>query len=139
MQIGVHIMMDANHRSVEVQQFHPLPFTQAFVRLYAVARNVRCNASATKPGPMGTRSIGLVGILGGLVVGQGGVLDFLADFRGGEGLGMNAWSHGLKLMRCAGTGGTISVANRQSTRQARFWLVTGPYCDEEYDHAKLNI
>ena len=82
--------MDANHRSVEVQLFHPLPFTQAFVRLYAVARNVRCNASATKPGPMGTRSIGLVGILGGLVGGQGGVLDFLADFRVGAGFWGNA-------------------------------------------------
>lgn len=52
--------------------------------------SARCNAFATWPGPMGTRSIGLVGILGGLPVGQAGVLDFLADFRGGAGLGMNA-------------------------------------------------
>ena len=84
------------------------------------------------------RGIDLVCILGGLADGQVGVLDFLADFRGGEGLGMNAWSHGLKFMRCAATGGTISVANRQSTRQAWLWHGTRPCCDEEYDRTKLN-
>ena len=42
-------------------------------------------------------------------------------------------------MRCAVTGGTISVANRRSTRQAQLWPGTGPCCDEEYDRTKLNI
>ena len=41
-------------------------------------------------------------------------------------------------MRCAVTGGTISVANRRSTRQAQLWPGTGPCCDEEYDRTKLN-
>ena len=31
---------------------------------------------------------------------------------GGAGLGWSALVHGLKFMRCAATGGTISVANR---------------------------
>ncbi|WP_298400411.1 hypothetical protein, partial [Janthinobacterium sp.] len=39
---------------------------------------------------------------------------------------------------CAVTGGTISVANRRSTRQAQLWPGTGPCCDEEYDRTKLN-
>ena len=37
-------------------------------------------------------------------------------------------------MRCAATDGTISVANRLSTRQAQLRHGTGPCCDEEYDH-----
>ena len=41
-------------------------------------------------------------------------------------------------MRCAVTGGTISVANRRSTRQAQLWPGTGPCYDEEYDRTKLN-
>lgn len=47
---------------------HPAPFTQAIARLDAVTDYVWSNATAAQPGPMGTRSIGLVGILGGLAV-----------------------------------------------------------------------
>lgn len=69
---------------------HPAPFSQPFARLDTVAGYAWSDATATQPGPMGTRSIGLVGILGDLVVGQAEVLDFLANFRGGSGLGTNA-------------------------------------------------
>src|SRR5450830_100065 len=41
-------------------------------------------------------------------------------------------------MRCAVTGGPISVANRRLTRQAQLWPGTGPCCDKEYDRTKLN-
>ena len=41
-------------------------------------------------------------------------------------------------MKRSATGGTISVANRRSTRQAQLWHETAPCCDEEYDRTKLN-
>jgi len=62
MQIGVHIMMDANHGSGEVQQFHPLPFTQALARLDAVAGYAWNDATTAQLCPMGARSIGLAGM-----------------------------------------------------------------------------
>ena len=40
--------------------------------------------------PLGSRGTSDVEDLGGLAVGQSGVLDFLPDLRGGAGLGMNA-------------------------------------------------
>ena len=40
--------------------------------------------------PLGSRGTGDIEDLGGLAVGQSGVLDFLPDFRGCAGLGMNA-------------------------------------------------
>ena len=88
---------------------------------------------------MRTRSIGLFGILGGLAVGQAGVLDFLPDLRGGADSGPNACTHGLKFVRSAQTGGTITVPNRRSTRQAQLWRGTEPCCAEEYDRTKLNM
>ena len=39
---------------------------------------------------LGSRGTGDIENFGGLVVGQSGVLDFLPDFRGCAGLGMNA-------------------------------------------------
>lgn len=60
------------------------------MRLDAVAGYAWSDATAAQLSPMGTLSICLVGILGGLAVGRVGVLDFLADVRGGAGLGMNA-------------------------------------------------
>jgi hypothetical protein len=42
-----------------------------------------------------------------------------------RGLGMNWYIYGEKFMRCAVTGGTISVASRRSTRQARLWRGAG--------------
>ena len=40
--------------------------------------------------PLGSRGTRDIEDLGGLAVGQSGVLDFLPDLRGGAGLGMNA-------------------------------------------------
>ena len=41
---------------------HPAPFSQPFARLDTVAGYAWSDATATQPGPMGTRSIGLVGM-----------------------------------------------------------------------------
>lgn len=41
---------------------HPAPFTQAFARLDAIAGYAWSDATAAQPGPMGTRSICLVGV-----------------------------------------------------------------------------
>jgi hypothetical protein len=49
---------------------HPAPSAQTFARRDAIAGDAWSDATAAQPGPMGTRSIGLVGILGGLTVGQ---------------------------------------------------------------------
>ena len=87
---------------------------------------------------LGSRGTGDIEELGGLAIGQAGVLDFLPDLWRSAGLGMNTCAYGLKFMRCAATDGTIEAANRRSTRQARPWRGTKPCYDEEYDRTKLN-
>ena len=76
--------------SVQCAFDHPAPSTQTFARRDAIAGDAWSNATAAQPGPMGSLSICLVGIRGGLAVGQAGVLAFLPNLRGGAGLGMNA-------------------------------------------------
>ena len=77
---------------------------------------------AAQPGPMGTRSIGLVGILGGLA-GQVGVLDLLADVRGGGRLGdecVSSWTevYAMCCNRWDDLGGKPPI-NSSSTALAR--------------------
>ena len=61
MDIGSALVADT--RPVETGAFdHPAPFTQAFARLDAVAGYAWSDATAAQPGPMGTRSICLVGV-----------------------------------------------------------------------------
>ena len=79
--------------------------------------------------PLGSRGTGDVEDLGGLAVGQAGVLNFLPDFRRRAGLGMDAYAHGLKFMQSAATDGTTAAANQRSTCLARLWRGTKPCCD----------
>ena len=66
MDIGTALVADAESaKAVQAAQCafdHPSPFTQAFARLNAVAGYAWNDATAAQLGPMGTQSVGLVGM-----------------------------------------------------------------------------
>lgn len=66
MDIGTALAADASSaEAVQPAQRvfdHPAPFTRAFARLNAVAGYAWNDATAAQTGPMGSRSIGLVGM-----------------------------------------------------------------------------